>query len=742
MITINELCNQIDELNKKIEEEEKNSLKRKVIRKQKIKELKEEKTRAGFHNDPLWVQQCNSQIKQLEHDLKRDYIYEFKSQIEMCKRKISDLIIEYYQNGLIIEDIFKKEDIPQNIQKKWLELSDFGKGTGYLFIDEIDDDEYNWRYYNPFKNIELHSERLDGLISKIRNEGEELVEFNKELVTTSLNKELKFYQNTIDNYIEKFNEDSSDAFEYLIKYSNKFSQNQLSQLSNLFIQDINNYVFFNKFNQILTSNKERFDKEFFDKIYSGIIDFGINNLYDLNYWNSKDVFFCLMDCADEFNENQIISFYEFIITKTENYRYVGKLDYILNENLEDFEDSFIDSIYSGLIDNGINKLSDMDNPNINYVFSCFERYNEKFNETQILQLYDVLIEDVNKHQYFADFFNILKVNEEINGSLSDNIYKNIIDNAIDNLENSKLNPVDVFAYLKVYSDKFNLTQLNKMVDFVLSEYSTCGFAEDFKNILEVVGDNMDDSFENVHINFIDGKINELSKVKSFNDLSKDLINDLRYFADDFNVGQLKNLCNIVVNNSNICNFADDFNYILEKNDDSDLKNEVYNDIINSRLQKLKESDTNSISECLFFDLEVYSKVFSQNQINNFCEIVFNKKYSNYYPNPIFKIISVNEFKIDQQFNEIITGMKIDSKLKELKDLRFGYSTARQILDSLAEYAHQFSESQINKLCNISISNSQVYNCFYCMSSLRQILTVNRDKIDDELYEDTVSKNGL
>ena len=87
-------------------------------------------------------------------------------------------------------------------------------------------------------------------------------------------------------------------------------------------------------------------------------------------------------------------------------------------------------------------------------------------------------------------------------------------------------------------------------------------------------------------------------------------------------------------------------------------------------------------------------------------------------------------------------MRINVKLNKLNNITFGYRDARVVLEDLQSFADSFSESQLARLCNISITNDQVYNCDYCKSSLRRILSQNKDKIDTELYEETILKNNL
>ena len=63
MSTINELYLQIEELNKKIEDESQKRLKRKLMIEDEIKNLEEEKRRSGLHGDFQSVQKFNTKSK-------------------------------------------------------------------------------------------------------------------------------------------------------------------------------------------------------------------------------------------------------------------------------------------------------------------------------------------------------------------------------------------------------------------------------------------------------------------------------------------------------------------------------------------------------------------------------------------------------------------------------------------------------------------------------------------------------
>ena len=86
--------------------------------------------------------------------------------------------------------------------------------------------------------------------------------------------------------------------------------------------------------------------------------------------------------------------------------------------------------------------------------------------------------------------------------------------------------------------------------------------------------------------------------------------------------------------------------------------------------------------------------------------------------------------------------EINLKLDKLEKVTFSYRNARLILEDLSDYADKFSDNQLVRLCNISITNDQVYKCIYCETSLRHILSVNKDRIDNKLYDEVFLKNEL
>lgn len=69
------------------------------------------KKRAGFKCDFATVDKCNIKIDSLLEDKNFDYINQYKSDIEDCKKEIIYIILDYYKKGIYIHDILKLENI-------------------------------------------------------------------------------------------------------------------------------------------------------------------------------------------------------------------------------------------------------------------------------------------------------------------------------------------------------------------------------------------------------------------------------------------------------------------------------------------------------------------------------------------------------------------------------------------------------------------------------------------------------
>ena len=822
MSTINELYLEIEELKKKIEEEPRKRLKRKLMIEDKIKQLEEEKRRSGLHGDFASVQQFNTQIKKLKNESAGGQAYEYESNLKVSKHKLLDILIDYYNKGHDIEDIFQIEDVSQNIQEDLLNKCNFGKATGFLFVDEIDDENYNWRYYNPIYDIEYKSRTLDDLEYQIKSHDEVFLIFDNTLADESRNRDLELYQTKIDEYLSDLRdcEDVEDIFENLKEYKDKFSKKQIMTTYEFLLEDTIDYELMVDFDEILKANLDKIDVDTQNKIYHDIIDIGINRLNDPEKYNPdsytqtyfiRDIFDCLKKLSKQFGEKQIIGLYNFLTEKSGNYDYFYDIDYIL----DDYEDkTFLNKIYHDIIDDGIAKVSDSDYYYLNDIFKCLKECSAYFSKSQIIKLYNAL----DDFKYFSDFNSILnknkdkfdenelnnlyaeiidkeisqmenpehspyyqifysfdllsdkfskdqikrvydctleniKYSDEFNTILLDNsdkfsqeeldeIYCGLIDNGIEKLQTHNIDQneiSDIFDYLNHYSFKFSSKQVHRLCDITINDIY--GFNEGFISILK---DNGDD-FEDVYKKIINQRINSLKDMDSQNTASKYLIKDLRYLADKFNKTQLNKLTKTIISNPNICPFAKDFMHILKANDEE--KDATYEKIIDSRIKSLNKDESMNYS-CLFADLKAYANKFNKNQINNFYNMIQDEKYMSCCSEDIIQILSKNKDNLDDDYQEIITEMRITAKLNTLNNISFsshgtsGYRTARLILEDLDDYADNFTVSQLVQLCNISITNSQVYNCDYCKTSLERILSANKDRINSELYEKVVLTNGL
>ena len=593
MSKINEMLNKIDELNNQIEEEPKNSSRRKLKIDIQIDELEEEKRHAGFHSDPATVQQCVSKIKMLQAEKSIDYVAKYESEIEYCKKEIVNVIKDYYKKGKDIHEIIKIENIPQSVSNNWLSLSNFGENSGYLFVDFIDGEKHKWHYSNPITEIDLCSSTLDGLKTQIKKNDEVLFIFDNYLANESNNKDLK--------------------------------------------------------------------------IYSEIINRKLDNLKDFTFSNAQEVF-----------------------------RYL----------------------------------------NINA---------SKFNKEQVIQLCEIMIRNPLLNRYSDDFNHIIDVNKDnVDEKFIEGVYKEIIDKILWRFR-SFGNMGDIFSELRGYVVKLSKNQIKLLCDSIIKNDNVFYYCEDFEYIFGFIENN----FEDINLNefyrtIINDNITFLKDINSDNDdVSEDIMYDLSKFADYIDEDQFLNLSNTIIINVQIYNFAEWFNNIVEvveKNYPDINFDEIYRDIIDSRIQGLKDGDVSA--RRVFGDLGAISHSFTETQFKEFYNIVEEKNLSNY-----FNGNHLNSFlRNKSNFNETITvklyQLLIDYKLTELDNLVFGYPEAKRILGSLGQYASVFTTDQINRLCIISIENSQIYRCFICTENLEYILKKNRWKADDALFEEACMKNEI
>ena len=189
---INDLLIKIDKLNEEIDKEHQKALKRKLIIADEIKNLEDERKKAGFKGDFFSVEKYNLEIKRLNQKMNENHSYKLKQEINSLKIEITNIIIDYYKSGKSIIEIFEIENVSQDIQNKWIKSSNFGKFTGYLFVDFIKKgNENNWKYYNPITEVNLESRKLSILESKLESYGEILFVFDGNLAKQSKNRDLQ-----------------------------------------------------------------------------------------------------------------------------------------------------------------------------------------------------------------------------------------------------------------------------------------------------------------------------------------------------------------------------------------------------------------------------------------------------------------------------------------------------------------------------------------------------------------------
>ena len=824
--SINELIEKIDNLNKQIENEPKNSKKRKYEIEFEIEKLKREKDRAGFHNDFFSVEKYKSQIKQLEKEKKSGFVLKFKSEIKNCQNQIVDIILDYYKKGIYIDDIIKLENIPSDISEKWLKLSNFGKNTGYLFVDDIEEDEYDWIYSNPITEIQLKSKTLEDLVNDIKSENEILFIFDKQLADNANNKDLTRYHKAIDsklNDLESYDiSNEYEVFDFFKIYAEKFDGYQIRRLGQIMIDNPKlNYS--NDFNYILDINKDKFDKIFFEDIYCKIIDSKLKILS--GYYHYDEIISDLREYSEKFNKSQLITLCNYMADK-DNFSYCfDDFNYILNVNEDQID---CNEFYKNFIDRHMEKLNDDDlsDWDKSRLLKDLNLYADKFSEKQILQLFDLIFDEYNVSDYYiknilesnkenidsqqydkfyekiineclvklntddldsddieiifedlrscANYFNqnqilklcdltfekeyILTNFEDINYILDvnenrlddvdyDEIYYKLIENAINMLEDSYLEckaTSNLFKYLKSYSSRFTSNQLNKLCNSVIKNPKLCCFANYFKEMIYERIDELNKDYSEICNEIIDRRIILLKNFDSNVVNSGNIINDLRQFEDDFTNEQLDKLCDVIITNSDIINFAHDFNHILNVNEDTYDRDydEIYCQIINKRIQKMRVEISNEDLCRIFEDLNEYSMKITENQMKSICEIVNDKKLNYCYGDYALDFFISNEDKFNDDINDSICQIIIDMKIDKLDRITFGYSNANSILISLKHYLDKFTKSQITDLCIVANRNDQVYNSYRCRASLEYILDKTRGMIDDELYEETILKNSI
>ena len=238
--------------------------------KSRIRELEEDKKRAGFRGDRSSVLKITRQIKNLQNEM--DHLFDYE--IRNCERKINKIIVDYYENNFTINDIFFEENIPKNIQEEWLKKSNFGKKTGYLYVEQVRDGYYYWRYYNPFLKIELKAETLKSLKNKVESHGQKLIEFDEELVKKSEHKDSNKYLIIIDEKIDKVDSYDSwylkrDRVKILDELSNSefpLTKDQLNRLCEISIKFYDCYMCFFYLKKILEKYEDIIDEDLLNEV--------------------------------------------------------------------------------------------------------------------------------------------------------------------------------------------------------------------------------------------------------------------------------------------------------------------------------------------------------------------------------------------------------------------------------------------------------------------------------------------
>ena len=276
MSKINELYQEITCLNNKIEDNKSNYAKRKYIIEDEIDELIQERSRYGLKGDLSSVGQCNAKIDRLKKELSKDYISDYLSEIEFKKNEIIEIIVEYYNKGKTIDDIIEIEEISSDIYEKWFEFGNFGKNTGYLFVDFDKNKENKWSYSNPINEVKFSSANLNDLKDKIIKKDEVLLIFNENLAEKTNDFDLEVYRKQMNNQLRDLNdsniENVREIFIDLKKYIGIFNEAQLLYLCEIMVENpkLNKYA--EDFNQILDYNIDKLDKNIYLDTYHQIID--------------------------------------------------------------------------------------------------------------------------------------------------------------------------------------------------------------------------------------------------------------------------------------------------------------------------------------------------------------------------------------------------------------------------------------------------------------------------------------
>ena len=665
MSKIKDLYDEIEDLNKKIEDESFNHQKRKYLIDNQIEHLEEEKKRAGFNKDPLSVQKFNSQMLQLKEDRNRDYLEEFKLQIKECQKQISDIIFDYYKNGTLIDEIFEIEDVSKSIQNELMDLSNFGKNTGYLFVDELRGEQNNWIYFNPIRDIKITEDTLKDLKYSIIKSGDSFLGFDSLLIEKTDKKDLiicqKLISEKINNLHDEYYVKTDETITFLKKYADKFTKPQIIGLNEFIKKHLKYYA---DFSYILDYNEEKFDESFYEEIYTGIIDSGIRQLDDATSFELMTIFDCFDEFSYNFSKNQIIQVYNFFRRYYVSHVYYNTFNEILEVNQDKFSEECLDEIYTGLFDEGIEDLkkSDLDSDTIFDIFSYFKIFMDKFTKEQLNLLCHIVLNNFNLYNFVEPFRDIVDFTmEKFNSSLSEKLYNDIITKRIEALkeiDNFSNISKKILNVLKDLDDKLEPNHLIDLCRVISNNPYIVGFSEDFEEILEDSCERLDRTvkYDVIYKRIIISRLDFLN-VNDAGYVSRDLFKDLSYYSKYF-ANHVNRFCKIVVNNGYIDYYADDILDILSVN--KKLLNEKNINLI-SKLRidhKLDELENLTFgytdAKNILGYLEDYSDEFTKKQITRLCHIVINNDqvYDCWIcTDNLRNIISKNSYQIDSQLYE-------------------------------------------------------------------------------------------
>ena len=292
MSEITKLCNELVQINKKIKEESRKRHVRNAQIDYEIRELENDRTRYGNKFDFHSVEKINLQINELKREKSIDKSNSLKEDLKIHQELIIDEIANYYTNDYTIEDIIENEEIPQDILDEWFKFGDFGKDSGYLFVEYLFEDDDNWSYSNPINKVKFNSKTLNELKSEINENNEILLIFNQELADESEKRDLIICQNIIDENINHLKDseynDKGDVLNDLKGFADKFNKSQINCLCDLFISDYYMSNYLNDFNYIFNANHDKIDFNF----YKNVIDISIDKLNDsdLFYFKKDNLF--------------------------------------------------------------------------------------------------------------------------------------------------------------------------------------------------------------------------------------------------------------------------------------------------------------------------------------------------------------------------------------------------------------------------------------------------------------------